>query len=103
MKKTKDKSVKKTVRDDIKLKLVKGLTTLTTKLGGDAEKLDKEIGKVAKLLAKKISKEIKTEEPIVPAAVPVAEKVPATEAAPVAKAAKVKSSKPKAVTEKPVE
>ena len=96
MKKVKTKSVKKTVRDDIKLKLIKGLTTLTAKLGGDTEKLDKEIGKIAKALAKKISKEIKVVEPVILITAPVTESVPATEAAP----AKVQKSKPKGTTTK---
>ncbi len=68
MKKDKVKSAKRTVRDDIKLSLIKELKALTGKFGNASEKLEKEISKSAKKLAKKISKEIKVDEVARPAA-----------------------------------
>lgn len=62
MKKDKQKQVKiarKAIRNDIKLSLISKLKEVTANLGGDAEKLEKEIqkasGKVAKKLSKKLS------------------------------------------------
>ena len=71
MKKNKVKSVKRKIRDDIKLSLVTELKALTGKFGDASTKLDKQINRSAKKLAKEISKEIKIEEPVV--AEPVAE------------------------------
>jgi hypothetical protein len=70
MKKDKVKSAKRTVRDDIKLNLIKELKALTGKFGNASGKLEKEISKSAKKLAKTISKEIKVAEATHPAAPP---------------------------------
>ncbi len=61
MKKDKVKSVRRKIRDDIKLSLVTELKALTGKFGDVSTKLDKEINRSAKKLAKEISKEIKVE------------------------------------------
>jgi len=75
MKKNKVKSVKRKIRDDIKLSLVTELKALTGKFGDASTKLDKEINRSAKKLAKEISKEIKIEEPVVAAPVQEAKAV----------------------------
>jgi hypothetical protein len=64
MKKDKVKSVRRKLRDDIKLSLVTELKALTGKFGDASTKLDKEIIRSAKKLAKEISKDIKIEEPV---------------------------------------
>ena len=53
------KSVRKTIKKNIKLSLVAELQSLTGKLNQDSKKLAKEIEKGSKQLAKKISKGIK--------------------------------------------
>jgi hypothetical protein len=75
MKKDKVKSVKRKIRDDIKLSLVTELKALTGKFGDASTKLDKAINRSAKKLAKEISKEMKVEEPVdaAPAQEPKAE------------------------------
>jgi hypothetical protein len=78
MKKDKTKSVKRKIRDDIKLSLVTELKALTGKFGEASTKLDKEINRSAKKLAKEISKEIKIEEPVVAAPVHEAKAVTKT-------------------------
>ena len=69
MKKDKVKSVRRKIRDDIKLSLVTELKALTGKFGDASTKLDKEINRSAKKLAKEISKEIRIEELVVAAPV----------------------------------
>jgi hypothetical protein len=64
MKKDKVKSVRRKIRDDIKLSLVTELKALTGKFGDASTKLDKAINRSAKKLAKEISKDIKVEEPV---------------------------------------
>lgn len=86
MKKDKVKSVRRKIRDDIKLSLVTELKALTGKFG-DSTKLDKQINRSAKKLAKEISKEIKIEEPVVAA--------PAQEVKAVSKALKANDKKVK--------
>ncbi len=72
MKKDKVKSVRRKIRDDIKLSLVTELKALTGKFGDASTKLDKEINRSAKKLAKEISKDIKVEEPAAAAPAPEA-------------------------------
>jgi hypothetical protein len=91
MKKDKVKSVKRKIRDDIKLSLVTELKALTGKFGDASTKLDKEINRSAKKLAKEISKEIRIEEPVVA--------VPAQEVEGVIKAVKTSDKKVKVKSE----
>jgi hypothetical protein len=95
MKKPKVKSVKKSVRDDIKAGLIKQLKTLTGKFGV-SEKLDKEINKGAKKLAKKISKEINIQEPVI-----AKEAAPETKAIKAPEKIKTLAVKPEKVLAKP--
>jgi hypothetical protein len=53
------KSARKTVRNDIKRSLITELTGIAVKLGQDSKKLNKEIEKGSKELAKKLAKDIK--------------------------------------------
>lgn len=95
MKETKNKSVKKAVRDDIASGLIKELKSLTGKFGEASEKLSEEIEKGAKKLAKRIAKEVKLiTTPAAPKAdKPVKKAAPAkAAAAPVKKAAPVKAA-----------
>ncbi|HTE01911.1 MAG TPA: hypothetical protein VK668_21630 [Mucilaginibacter sp.] len=101
MKETKNKSVKKAVRDDIASGLIKQLKTLTGKFGEASEKLSEEIEKGAKKLAKKIAKEVKIittpatpkEDKPVKKTVPAKVAPHATKAAPVKAAAKPATKK----------
>ncbi len=65
MKKNKQKQVKiarKAIRNDIKLSLISKLKEVTANLGGDAEKLEKEIQKASGKVAKKLSKKLSVNE-----------------------------------------
>lgn len=90
MKETKNKSVKKAVRDDIASGLIKELKTLTGKFGEASEKLIEEIEKGAKKLARKITKEVKI---ITAPAAPKADK-PVKKAAPAKTTAPTKTAAP---------
>ena len=61
--KSKAKTIKKTIRADIKLNLIKGLKEVAEKFKSDTAHLEKDINKSAKQLAKKFAKEIKAVEP----------------------------------------
>ena len=77
-------SARKTVRNDIKRSLITELTSIAVKLGQDSKKLNKEIEKGSKELAKKLSKDIRIDKAAIIEVTELidAQKVPVTEATP---------------------
>jgi hypothetical protein len=92
------KTIKKNIREDIKLSLINGLKAVAGKFNSDTANIEKEINKSAKLLAKKFVKGMMNEQISAPQPV---EKI--EQPAPKAKAVKKETAQPAAKKKQPVE